>query len=168
MTAHRVTITSVLAVAALVLPIAAACGSSTPAATPTPTPAPVVTDAPPPAAASPGVTIDGTTVTVVGIGRFSSEPFQLPAGSATMTITACASNGVMPFITLADGSGQSAGLIVDPEKVLNNLKGGSYTVSAQANPDCTWKVVIVPAAAVDSAASPAAASPAAASPAASG
>lgn len=141
MSAHRVTITSVLAVAALVLPIAAACGSSTPAATPTP--APVVTQ-PPAAAASPGVTIDGTTVTVVGVGRYTSEPFELPAGSATMTITACESTGVMPFITLADGTGQSAGLIVDPEKVLNNLKGGSYTVSAQANPDCTWKVVIVP------------------------
>ena len=63
-----------------------------------------------------------------------------------MTITACQSNQVMPFITLLDGSGQSAGLIVDPEKVLNNLTGGDYTVSAQANPDCIWQVAITPVA----------------------
>jgi hypothetical protein len=88
--------------------------------------------------------VDGTTVTIVGQGRSESDPFDLPAGSAAMTITACRSNHVMPFITLLDGSGQSVGLIVDPEKVLNNLVGGSYRVSAQANPGCVWQVVIAP------------------------
>ena len=111
--------------------------------TPTPTPAPA--SVPPAPALSPGVTLDGSTVTVVGQGRSQSDPFELPAGSATMTITACSSNQVMPFITLVDGTGQSVGLIVDPEKVLNNLAGGTYAVSAQANPDCIWKVVIAPA-----------------------
>jgi hypothetical protein len=50
----------------------------------------------------------------------------------------------MPFITLFDGNNQTVGLIVDPEKVLNNLAGGTYTVSAQANPGCIWQVVIAP------------------------
>ena len=143
---RRASVPSILVLAALVLPAVAACGSSgTPAPAATPTPAPAATQ-PAAAAMSPGVTIDGTTVTIVGQGRSQSDPFTLPAGEATMTITACRSNQVMPFITLNDASGQPAGLIVDPEKVLKNLKGGSYTVSAQANPDCVWQVVITPAA----------------------
>jgi hypothetical protein len=94
---------------------------------------------------SPGLTIDGTTVTVVGVGRSQSKPFHLDAGSARMTISACRSNHVMPFITLADAAGKSVGLIVDPEKELHDLAGGDYTVGAQANPDCVWQVVITPA-----------------------
>ncbi len=46
---------------------------------------------------------------------------------------------------LGDSTGTSAGLIVDAQKELKNLAGGSYTVSAQANPDCVWQVVITPA-----------------------
>jgi hypothetical protein len=132
---------SALVLAALVLPLAAACGSSAPAATPTPVP--VVTDAPAPAL-SPGVTLDGATVTIIGMGRSESDPFQLPAGSALMTITACLSNQVMPFITLVHESGQAAGIVVDPQKVLNNLAGGTYRISAQANPNCLWQVVLTP------------------------
>jgi len=33
---------------------------------------------------------------------------------------------------------------VDSVKVLNNLLGGSYRISAQANPTCLWRVVIAP------------------------
>lgn len=135
--------------------IAGACGSS-PAATPTPAPAGTVAPAgtsAPPAASEPagpgaslalGVTVDGATVTIVGQGRGDSDPFELPAGSATMTITACQSNGVMPIITLVDSTGSNAGLIVDPEKVLNNLKGGTYHIAAQANPGCLWQVRLTP------------------------
>ena len=128
------------ALTALLLATVVACQAA-PAATP---PASAPASVPTASALSPGVTVEGSTVTVVGQGRSQSDPFELPAGSATMTITACRSNQVMPFITLIDGTGQSVGLIVDPVKVLNNLAGGTYAVSAQANPDCVWQVVIAP------------------------
>jgi hypothetical protein len=80
----------------------------------------------------------------VGIGASKSDLFELPAGKASMTITACLSNQVMPFITLFTEGGQSAGLIVDPQKELNALAGGKYYVQAQTNPDCVWKVTITP------------------------
>jgi hypothetical protein len=97
--------------------------------------------------ASPGVTVgaDGK-VTVVGLGASRSDTFELPAGDATMVITACQSNQVMPFITLLHESGASAGLVVDPEKVLRGLAGGTYHISAQTNPDCVWQVEITPGA----------------------
>jgi hypothetical protein len=94
-------------------------------------------------AASPGVTMDGTKVTIVGQGASKSDPFELPAGAATVVITACRSNQVMPFISISDDSGATVALIVDPEKVVN-LAGGTYRVSAQTNPDCLWQVEITP------------------------
>jgi len=90
------------------------------------------------------VIVDGSTVTIVGVGGTKSDVFDLPAGHATMTIEPCASNHVMPFITLTTQGGQSAGLVVDPKKELNNLAGGKYYVQAQTNPDCVWKVTITP------------------------
>ena len=98
----------------------------------------------PATAASPGVTVAGGTVTIVGVGGTKSDLFDLPAGHATMTIEACTSNHVMPFITLFTEGGQSAGLVVDPTKELNNLAGGKYYLQAQTNPDCVWKVTITP------------------------
>jgi hypothetical protein len=95
-------------------------------------------------AASPGVTVEGGVVTIVGVGGTKSELFDLPAGHATMTIEPCTSNKVMPFITLTTDKGQSAGLVVDPTKELNGLAGGKYYVQAQTNPDCVWKVTIAP------------------------
>ena len=127
--------------ALLVLLAAVACQPAPATVGPTPTPAPTRSTGP---ALSPGVTVEGSTVTIVGVGSIKSDTFELPAGSATMTITACQSNQVMPFITLFDGNGQNVGLIVDPEKVLNNLAGGSYYVMAQTNPGCVWKVAITP------------------------
>jgi hypothetical protein len=94
-------------------------------------------------AASPGVTLDGAKVTVVGQGASTSESFDLPAGRATLVITACQSNQVMPFISLNDEGGTLVAFIVDPEKVIN-LTGGTYRVSAQTNPDCLWQVEITP------------------------
>jgi hypothetical protein len=94
-------------------------------------------------AASPGVTLgEGGKVTVVGQGQSVSESFELPAGKATLRITACQSNQVMPFITLLDGTGLGP-LIVDPEKTVT-IAGGAYRVQAQANPDCLWQVEITP------------------------
>jgi hypothetical protein len=103
------------------------------------------TSSSPAAAVSPGVTVEGSTVTIVGVGGTKSDLFELPAGNATMTIDACTSNHVMPFITLTTEGGQSAGLVVDPTKELKNLAGGKYYVQAQTNPDCVWKVTITPA-----------------------
>ena len=90
------------------------------------------------------MTVEGGTVTIVGVGGTKSDAFDLPAGHATMTIEACTSNHVMPFITLVTEAGQSAGLIVDPRKELNGLAGGKYYVQAQTNPDCVWTVTITP------------------------
>ena len=94
--------------------------------------------------ASLGLTVDGSTVRIVGLGQSTSDSFELPAGKATLKITACQSNQVMPFITLLDPVGNSAGLIVDPEKTIT-VAGGTYRVQAQANPDCLWQVEITPA-----------------------
>jgi hypothetical protein len=129
-----------VALAALMLFAVVACqpapqGADGPPATSTRPPAPAL---------SPGVTVAGSTVTIVGVGSSESDTFELPAGTATMTITPCQSNRVMPFITLYDGNNQTVGLIVDPEKVLNNLAGGTYYVSAQTNPGCVWQVSITP------------------------
>jgi hypothetical protein len=131
---------ALLPLVAVAVMLVAACQPAPQGAGPTPSAA-----TPPPAPAlSPGVTLNGTTVTIVGVGSTKSDTFELPAGSATMTITACQSNRVMPFITLFDDNDQSMGLIVDPEKVLNNLAGGSYYVLAQTNPGCVWQVSITP------------------------
>lgn len=138
---RRPLLAPLVALAVLALTAVVACqpapqgGGNTPPAPPTQPAAPPM---------SPGVTIDGSTVTIVGVGSSKSDTFELPAGSATMTITACQSNQVMPFITLFDGNNQTVGLIVDPEKVLNNLAGGEYYVSAQTNPGCVWQVSITP------------------------
>jgi hypothetical protein len=98
---------------------------------------------PPAASASPGVTVEGSTVRIVGLGASTSTAFDLPAGPVKLVITACESNGVMPFITLLDEQGASAGLIVDPEKTVQ-IAGGNYRVQAQTNPDCVWQVEITP------------------------
>src|SRR5688572_2343539 len=102
---HRPVFLPLAALIPLLLTVAVACQGGPAAVTPTPTPASLPSAAP---AVSPGVSVDGSTVTIVGVGRSESDPFELPAGSATMTITACRANQVMPFITLVDGSGQSA------------------------------------------------------------
>ena len=141
---RRRQVPAIAALAVLALTTIVACQSGASVATPTPAPTPALASVAPAPALSPGISVDGTRVTIVGQGRSESDSFTLPSGSATMTITACRSNGVMPFITLLDGNGQSLGLIVDPEKVLNNLAGGQYRVSAQANPSCVWQVVIAP------------------------
>jgi hypothetical protein len=112
----------------------------------TATPGGASQSAAPTPAASPGVTLgDGGKVTVVGQGGTTSDPFELPAGRVTLVLTACQSTQVMPFITLVDENGQSAGLIVDPQKTIT-VAGGSYQVQAQTNPDCLWQVELTPAA----------------------
>jgi hypothetical protein len=144
-----------LTAASLVLVLLAACEPSAPAGfTGSVSPggggsvAPGSSVAPPDGsglvAGKPTVTTDGGKVTVAGLGAGKSATFDLPAGSAEMTVTPCSSNQVNPFVTLYDAKGTMVGLIVDPTFKLANLAGGSYYVDVSANPACVWSILIVP------------------------
>ena len=85
-------------------------------------------------AGKPVVTTDGGMVTVVGLGAGKSPDFELPAGSAQMTVTPCASNQVIPFVTLYDGNDTKLGIVVEPTYTLTNLTGGTYYLDVAANP----------------------------------
>ena len=128
------------------------------AATPAP-PAPPATPSPPagpvgsasvapqgsaPVAGSPALTVDGTTVRIVGLGNGVSPDFDLPAGSAAMTVSLCA-NQVIPFVTLFDAAGMKLAIIVEPEYEIKNLVGGMYRIEVQSNPACVWTVEVTPA-----------------------
>ena len=140
-----------LPVAGLALALAAACQPSAP---------PGFTTSPPagpagsgsagpqgsaPVAGSPALTVDGATVRIVGLGNGVSPDFDLPAGSATMTVSVCASNQVIPFVTLFEGAGTKVAIIVEPEYEIKNLVGGKYRVEVQSNPACVWTIEVTPA-----------------------
>jgi len=95
-------------------------------------------------AGSPALTVDGTTVRIVGLGNGVSPDFDLPAGSAAMTVSLCA-NQVIPFVTLFDAVGTKLGIIVEPEYELKNLVGGTYHIEVQSNPTCAWTIEVTPA-----------------------
>jgi hypothetical protein len=99
---------------------------------------------PSPVAGKPSVTVNGTTVQIVGIGNGRSPEFELPAGPGTMTVSVCASNQVIPFVTLYDGDDNKLGIIVEPTYALRALVGGLYYVDVASNPDCVWTIEIVP------------------------
>jgi hypothetical protein len=98
-----------------------------------------------PVAGSPTVTVTGATVQIVGLGNGVSPDFELPAGTATMTVSVCESNGVIPFVTLFDGAGTKLAIIVEPEYEIKNLAGGKYRVDVASNPDCVWAIEVTPA-----------------------
>ena len=98
-----------------------------------------------PVAGSPEVTVDGATVRIVGLGKGVSPDFDLPAGNATVTVSVCKSNQVIPFVTLFDGAGTKLAIIVEPEYVIKNLAGGKYRVDVASNPDCVWTIEVTPA-----------------------
>jgi len=91
------------------------------------------------------VTVDGTTVRIAGRGDGVSAEFPLPAGKAAMVVTPCASNQVIPFVTLYDADDTKLAIIVEPEYELTNLAGGMYYVGVATNPDCVWQIDIKPA-----------------------
>jgi len=93
----------------------------------------------------PVVTTDGGVVTVAGVSGGKSPNFDLPAGSAEMVVTPCASNQVIPFVTLYDVKGTKLGIIVEPTYTLANLAGGSYYLDVSSNPSCAWTIQIAPA-----------------------
>jgi hypothetical protein len=92
----------------------------------------------------PVVTTDGGKVTVAGLGAGKSPEFELPAGSAGMTVSVCTSNKVIPFVTLYDTKGTKLAIVVEPTYTLTNLAAGSYYLDVAANPGCTWQIVISP------------------------
>ena len=138
--------------AVLIVAVLAACEPSAPpgfTATPAPPtgPAGSASAAPQgsaPVAGSPALTVDGTTVRIVGLGNGVSPDFDLPAGSAAMTVSLCA-NQVIPFVTLFDAAGTKLGIIVEPEYELKNLVGGVYHIEVQSNPTCAWTIEVTPA-----------------------
>jgi hypothetical protein len=136
----------------LALTLVAACEPTAPpgfTATPAPSASgPAATGSAPsgpsPIAGKPSVTVNGTTVQIVGLGNGRSPEFELPAGSGQMTVSVCASNQVIPFVTLYDGDDNKLGIIVEPTYTLTALAGGLYYVDVSSNPDCVWTIEIVP------------------------
>jgi hypothetical protein len=99
---------------------------------------------PAPVAGKPALTIDGTTITIVGIGQGISPEFELPAGGGQMTVSVCASNQVIPFVTLYDAKDTKLAIVVEPEYELKALVGGAYYVDVATNPSCIWTIRILP------------------------
>jgi hypothetical protein len=97
-----------------------------------------------PAVGTSTVTVTGTTVQIVGAGNGTTDEFDLPAGSAEMTVSTCPSNQVIPFVTLFDGDDTRLGLIVDAIYQVRNLAGGKYYLAVAANPDCVWTITLTP------------------------
>ena len=97
-----------------------------------------------PVAGSPSITQDGATIQIVGLGDGISPDFDLPAGSAAMTVSVCASNQVIPFVTLYDADDNKLSIIVEPVYTLKNLTGGTYYFSVATNPTCVWTIEVTP------------------------
>lgn len=148
----RLRIARPLVAAVLVLIALAACEpnappgfSGTPSAPVGPGSSASVPQGSAPVAGSPALTVDGSTVRIVGLGNGVSPEFALPAGSATMTVSVCKSNQVIPFVTLYDANDTKLGIIVEPVYQITNLVGGAYYVEVASNPGCVWTIEIKPA-----------------------
>lgn len=90
------------------------------------------------------VTISAGVVEIIGTGNNTTDEFELPAGEAAMTVSTCSSNQVIPFVTIYDGKDNKLGLIVDALYTVKNLAGGSYYLTVQSNPTCTWTITLTP------------------------
>lgn len=125
--------------------VLAACAPTTPppGANDTPLPSGGVSSASP-VSGPPVVTTNGTAIQIVGTGQANTPNFDLPAGTTHFTISTCASNGVIPFVTLFEKSGGMTSFIVDAAYDVKNLKAGSYYLGVVANPDCTWTINLAP------------------------
>jgi len=88
--------------------------------------------------------MDGTTVQIVGLATGVTPVFDLPAGTAQMTVQPCSATTVIPFVTVFDADDNQLGLVVEPDYTMRNLEGGGYYLSISTNPTCTWAVEIVP------------------------
>ncbi len=144
-----------LAASGLLLAIAAACQPSAPPgftgsvppdgrASGAPGPSVAAPDGSGLVAGEPTVTTDAGKVSVAGLGSGRTPDFDLPAGSAEMTVSVCASNQVIPFVTLYDANDNKLGIIVEPTYTLTNLAGGTYALDVATNPACVWTIAISP------------------------
>jgi hypothetical protein len=97
-----------------------------------------------PAVGTSTVTVTNGVVQIVGAGNGATDQFELPAGSAEMTVSTCPSNQVIPFVTLYDGDDNKLGLIVDAVYQMQDLAGGNYYLAVAANPDCVWTITLTP------------------------
>lgn len=95
-------------------------------------------------AGTPVVTMDGPTVNILGLGNGITPVFDLPPGTAQMTVDPCTTTTVIPFVTVFDADDNQLGLVVEPSYTMRNLEGGGYYLSISTNPNCTWAVEIVP------------------------
>ena len=130
----------------LVVALLAGCEPTTPppGAGSVPSSADTSADASAPALGTSVVSVSGTTVQIVGTGSGTTGEFDLAAGSAEMTVSTCASNQVIPFVTLYDEKDNKLGLIVDAVYQVRNLAGGKYYLTVAANPDCVWTIDLTP------------------------
>lgn len=90
------------------------------------------------------ITVTGGATQIVGTGNVITDQFELAAGAAEMTVSACSSNQVIPFVTLYDAKDNKIGLIVDALYKVKNLTGGGYYLEVAANPDCVWTIAFTP------------------------
>ncbi len=92
----------------------------------------------------PVVTTDAGKITVVGLDAGKSPDFELPAGSAQMTVTPCASNQVIPFVTLFDGKDNKLAIVRRTDLHAREPRRWDLLPRRAANPGCTWQIVISP------------------------
>ena len=97
-----------------------------------------------PVGGAPTVTMDGTTVKATGSATARTPDFELPAGKVVMTVSVCASNQVIPFVTLYDDKDNKLAIVVEPSYTIENLTGGTYYLDVAANPGCTWDITLTP------------------------
>jgi hypothetical protein len=132
-----------LALALLAAASMAACEPTTPPAGAGTAP-PIGAESAGPAAGTSTVTVADGVVRIVGAGNGNTDEFDLAAGGAEMNVSTCASNQVIPFVTLYDGDDNKLGLIVDAVYQVKNLAGGRYYLAVAANPDCVWTITLTP------------------------
>ena len=129
--------------AILAVSLIAACEPTTPpSGAGTAPPSANVASGPP--AGTSTITIIGNVVQIVGAGLGTTEEFELAAGNAEMTVSTCASNQVIPFVTLYDAKDNKLGIIVDAVYQFRNLAGGGYYLEVASNPDCVWTITLTP------------------------
>ena len=116
---------------------AASPGSSA-AATPAATP--VATSAVVHPSGSPAVSIDGSTLTILGRGEKNTEVFTL-GGNYLFKSSECPGTKVIPFVWVYEEFGTSRGTYVDDEFHVKNLKGRFY-LRISAPPPCDWTVTL--------------------------
>ena len=135
--------TTVFALVLLATVAVAACEPTAPPPGAGTAPPPVVQSAGPPPGTS-TVNVTNGVVQIVGTGTGNTDQFDLPAGTAEMSVSTCPSSQAIPFVTLFDGDDNKLGLIVDANYQIKDQPGGKYYLGVAANPDCVWTITLTP------------------------